>query len=166
VRLQGAVTQLLEWHAAWLCEGAACGLPDASVQWLYALTALVERPLPAAAAAAMRAVLRRCAALATGDGSPEPYPEGMQHGGGPSDASAADPAAASAEAGDGSLKPEPSYMPRGDVPTAADASDFGSASLNAGDGKARARIHVLVAIMGAYFRQDEALAWLSREEYV
>jgi len=31
---------------------------------------------------------------------------------------------------------------------------------------ALARVHVLVAIAGAYFRQDEALAWLSREEYV
>ena len=166
--LQEVVSLLLEWHVAWLCDDAASSeLPDASVRWLYALAALVERPLPAAAAAALRALLRRCAALAARGFGPSPgaAPWGSAEGPGnvgggstaPRERSCAEPGSAP-----GGAPAEPSPGQAGVVVAVQEGyRDRG------GEREAeRARMHILVAIAGAYFRQDEALAWLSREEYV
>lgn len=152
---------------AWLCDKAASTeLPDASVRWLYALAALVERPLPAAAAAALRTLLRRCAALAAqgSDPSPGTAPQGGAEGPGnvggrgraPRERSCAELGRAP---GGAPAEPSPEQT---DVVAAQEGYRDGGGEREA----ERARMHILVAIAGAYFRQDEALAWLSREEYV
>ena len=165
--LQEEVSQLLEWHVAWLCDGPkSAGLPDAAVHWLFALAALMERPLPAAAAAALRALLRRCAALAARGFNPSP---GMETQG---------PAEGPGSVGSGgSVQSESRCAGLGGAlsgaPAKASGWQAGSAAAHGGDRDSGceqeaewARMHILVAIAGAYFRQDEALAWLSREEYV
>lgn len=152
---------------AWLCDDAASTeLADAPARWLYALAALVERPLPAAAAAALRTLLRRCAALAARGFDPSPGAAtqggagelGNVGGGGsaPRERSCAEHGSAT-----GGAPAEPSPGQAGEVAAQEGYRDSG------GEREAeRARMHILVAIAGAYFRQDEALAWLSREEYV
>ena len=153
---------------AWLCDDAAStALADASVRWLYALAVLVERPLPAAAAAALRTLLRHCAALAARGFDPSPCAAPQGDAEGPGNAG-----------GGGNAPRERSCAELGSAPGCAPAEpspgQAGVAAAQEGyrvcggerDAAERARMHIMVAIAGAYFRQDEALAWLSREEYV
>jgi hypothetical protein len=97
--LQRMVSRLLRWHVEWLQGGSA--LSDASAQWLYALAAVLEKPLQMGSAGMLRQLLRVCAG--------QPRPE----------------AAAGA-----------------------------------------ARLHVLIAIAGAYFRQDEGLSQVAKAAYM
>ena len=217
--MQATVSTLLEWHVAWACEAAEAapqaaaggGLPDASAAWLFALAALLERPLPATTSAALRALLRACAGRAVRL-APAPA-SAPAHGNTRAANDAGTEAGASSRASASDAVAEPATPPPAteDVPLdAAQAQGRGalggqacSGSAGGGPGAAAglggqadaqtrdletcasegpgvrtghlgteacagalARVHVLVAIAGAYFRQDEALAWLSREEYV
>lgn len=57
--MQLTVNRLLKWHIMWQCEAHA--LQDRSVQWIYALTSVLEKPLAMGTAAALRDLLRYCA---------------------------------------------------------------------------------------------------------
>lgn len=57
--LQLTVNRLLKWHITWQCEAPI--LQDRSVQWIYALTSVLEKPLAMSTAAALRDLLRYCA---------------------------------------------------------------------------------------------------------
>ncbi|BDA41964.1 probable Gem-associated protein 2 [Coccomyxa sp. Obi] len=56
---QLTVNRLLKWHITWQCEAPA--IQDRSVQWIYALTSVLEKPLAMGTAAALRDLLRYCA---------------------------------------------------------------------------------------------------------
>lgn len=56
---QLAVNRLLRWHVIWQCEAPA--VSERSVQWIYALAAVLEKPLAMGTAAALRDLLRYCA---------------------------------------------------------------------------------------------------------
>ena len=92
------VSRLLRWHVEWLQE--AGGLTDERAQWLFALAALLEKPLQMGPAGNLRALLRCCASWRRG---------------------------ATAAGG--------------------------------------ARLDTMVAIAGAYFRQDERLSQVAKEAY-
>ena len=96
---QRMVARLLRWHVEWLQQAGT--LTDARAEWLYAVTALVEKPLQMGAAGNLRQLLRFCAA-----------------------------------------KPPPQ--------SAEDA----------------ARLHTMVAIAGAYFRQDEGMSQIAKAAYM
>ncbi|KAL7687941.1 hypothetical protein Plhal304r1_c020g0070641 [Plasmopara halstedii] len=51
--------RLLDYHAAWLCEGVTL-LTKARAVWIYALLARLDKPVHSNVAAVIRQILRRC----------------------------------------------------------------------------------------------------------
>jgi hypothetical protein len=125
---QAKLTQLLQYNVAWL--GDTPDWPDRTWAWIYAICALLETPLHDTTEAILRDLLRSCATAAE---------------------CVAEPSAGSCTAAANRVM----ETNAGKCPAPVERVVEANASTR---GAELARIQVLVAIAGAYFKQDEGLA--------
>lgn len=155
--MQVQLARLLRYNVTWLEEG---GSPpgDRATRWLFAICALLELPLPADTCATLRSLLRACSLPPEPQGPPEASHAG--EGGREPDQASAGPVRVGE--GPGGLAPEGRGPGgHGEAGHARGEPDLASGARGVPDQarlRAQARVHVLVAIAGAYFKQDESLA--------
>lgn len=172
------LARLVRYNVSWLEEGGSAP-GDKATRWLFALCALLETPLHADTCATLRNLLRVCSRSA----EPRVLPEasGAGEGGrGPDQETVLqskvnEPRKGLAKERWGPDLPEKTQQMRGEPNLESDVrcvSDQARLPMKGEPNLAsevrcipdqarlqtQARIHVLVAIAGAYFKQDEALA--------